>query len=528
VPGGLPTPTPTPGGTLFGANVIGFSFLLTTLLWLPVIFAIAIAIYPDPRGRYRSQFLVAAFFANFANLWLALIAYFQFALFTGGFQFEERLPWLPAFGITYHLGLDGLGMAYLLLATLVGMASVLASAHLRERVREYLCLLLVAQASVNGVIFARDLFVLVLFWGAGLVPLVVLVRGWGGPQRARAAQRLLVYGTVGTLLLLAAGLFLYASAGGGSFDLDYLLKASPPPRLAVAGGVLVILAAATRLPLVPFQGWVRDTLSEAPPGVAITVAGAFLPLGGYLLLRVLIAGDHDGSRLLAPFLALLGGGTCAWCGLKAVTSSEIRRIAAYIAMVPSGVTAVGAAGLTALSENGAALELLSGGLAAALVVAAAWTLGQRAPAGTLDAAAGIGLRAPRLGWGVVLAGLAVIGVPGFASFLAELMALFGAFRTQPVAAFTALAGILLTAWAVALLVHRVAFGAPGPDLPARLPDATLSEFWALALLVGALLWFGLVPSGPKLGGLPLFDPGIVNVVNGAVGDIVSPYVGAGG
>ena len=487
--------------------------------------AVAIAVWPDPRARLRSAFINAAFFTNAGMAALVFIGYIQFTLFTGGLQFEERLPWVPADGISYHLGLDGIGAGFLLSGTIGGLVAILASTGIRDRIRTYLVLVLLAQGALNGILFARDLFVLVLFWTVSAVPVSLLVWGWGGPHGPRAARRFLLYALSGAALLLAGVLLLYTGAGGVSFDLDHIGKALPAPRLEVAAGILLILAAATRLPIVPLHGWARDILAEAPPGVAVLVAVELMRTGGYLLVRVVVGVDHDGARLLAPFLAAGGGATCAWAALKALRSTGIRPFAANLALIPGGVAAVACAGLTPLALDGAVLELIGGGLAGALIVLACAYLAERAPAPDLAGAAGLGQRTPRLAWALVLGALAVLGVPGFLTFLGQFMSASGAFRAQPAGVILALVGLVVAGAAAARLLHRLVFGAVAIEVPARVRDLALSEFWALAILAGALIWFGVLPNGPKLAGVPLFDPGIVNVVNGAVGDLIAPYIG---
>src|SRR5205807_2435350 len=142
------------------------------------------------RNLQSRLFLGLAFWTSAVGAFLTLIGYQQFQAFTSGLQFEERLPWLPSIGVSYHLGVDGIGMSLLLLNSVIGISAVLASWDVRERAREYFALLLLAQAAVNGVVVARDLFVLTLFWTAASVPLAFLVAGWGSARRGTAAGRL--------------------------------------------------------------------------------------------------------------------------------------------------------------------------------------------------------------------------------------------------------------------------------------------------------------------------------------------------
>lgn len=516
-----PSPSPTPA--TFGSNVVGFSFLLSLLVWGPAVMAVVVALTPNPRGRYERWFLGLTFWTSAGVLALTLIAYQQFQVFTTGVQFEEKLPWVPALGVSYHLGVDGIGISVLLLSALIGVCAVLASWDVRERPRSYFVLFLLVESAVNGAVVARDFFVLLLFWSAAAVPLALLVWGWVARGRgAGAAWRLLAYWGLGSAALLVAGLLLYGAAGGTDFDLDTLTKATPSGRVQVVVGILLIVAAASRLPLVPLHGWARELLSEAPPGVAVLVAGAVSRLGGYLLIRVLAAGEHDGSRVLAPIIATLAGLTVGYAALAAFRSTDLRRLAAYLALIPGGLTALGVAGLTPLAIEGAVLSIFAGGVAAALVVGAATSLAERAQTRSLVLAAGLAGRSPKLAWLLLAGSLAILGLPFMATFPAALMVFLGSFRNQPGGAFVVALGLVLAAAAVAWTLHRVLFGAPNPDAPAP-GDASLPDAWYLGILVGTLLWVGLVPGGPKLFGVPLFDPGLVNVVNSATADLSSPY-----
>lgn len=517
-----PTPAASPTPATFGANVIGFSFLLSLLVWGPAVMALVAAIVPESRVGQTRSYLGIAFWTNIGAAALVIIGYVQFQAYTSGLQFEERLPWLPTLGITYHLGVDGIGMALLLLNTVIGLAAVLASWDIRERGKAYIVLLLLTQAAVNGVVVARDLFVLLLFWAASAIPVAVLVAGWAGRRRSAIASRLLAYWGLGTAALLAGILLLYSAAGSSDFDLDTLSKVAPTPRVQLIVGVLFALAGLTRLPLVPFHSWARDVWAEAPAGVVVLVAGSVSRLGGYVLVRLLAGMVHDAAHALAPFLGALAALTVVYAVLAALSTNDVRRLAAYLALIPGGVTVLGVAGLTPLSLDGTVMLLFAGGVAAALVAGAAATLTERAQARSLSLAAGLAGRVPKLSWLLLVGGLAVLGMPFLATFASGLMVFMGSFRNQPGAAFVVVAGLVVGAAAVARLMHRVLFGAPNPDAPAP-TDASLANSWYLGILVGALIWVGVVPGGLKLLGVTILDPGLVNVVNTSTADLASSY-----
>jgi proton-translocating NADH-quinone oxidoreductase chain M len=517
--------SPSPAPAVPGAGIFSSPLLLSLTVWIPVAVAVAIAAMPNPRGRYDTLMKQIAFFTNLGMMFVLGIAYNQFQSFLPTLQYEEKVPWLQAVGVTYHLGVDGPGMTMLILSGLIGIVSVLASLGIRERVRSYFCLLLLAQATVNGAIVARDMFVLILFWGAAAIPLAMLVIGWGGPRRYPAAWRLLGYWGLGTAALVLGTMTLYAASGTGSFDMDVLLKASISPRAQFAVGLLMLVAAATRLPLFPLHGWARDVYSEAPVGVTVIVAGSASRLGAYLLLRTLVGAEPSAAHLLSPLLAALAAVTVGYGALVALRALDLRQAAAYLALIPGGVTALALAALQPLSIAGAVLSLFAGGLAAAFIVGVCATLSERAQSRSLQVLAGLAPRMPILTWLMIMAGLAVLGVPLLATFTSELMTFFGSFKTQPIGAFAVAAGLAVAAVALASLWRRVLFSSPNPDAPG-VSDASLGETWYLALLAGGLLWVGLFPGGPKLPGTdsPLFDQGLVNVMAAGISDIASPYV----
>ena len=517
------SPTPAPV-TVPGSGIFQSSLLLSLLIWAPVLVAVVIAVLPNPRGRFDTLMKQIAFFTNIGMLFVLWIAYNQFENFLSTVQYEENVPWLTRIGAVYHLGIDGPGIVMLILSGLIGLASILASWGIRERVRSYFCLLLISEACINGAVVAHDMFVLLLFWGASTIPLALLVLGWGGPRRESAAWRLVGYWGLGTVALLVATLVLYSAAGANSFDMDVILKAPVSPRIQLVAGLALIVAAATRLPLFPFQGWVRDVYSQAPIGVCVVVAGSASRLGAYVLLRVLIAAEPIGAQLLSPLLALLAAATVIYAGLVVLRMNDLRRVSAYLSMVPGGITVLGLAALSPLAIGGSVLSLFSGGLAAALIVGVFATLAERAQTGSLHVLKGLAPRMPSLTWITLFSVLGLLGLPLMASFPAEEMTFFGAVKNQPLAAFAVAGGLAIVAAALVVILHRVLFGTPNPDAPG-VSDASSGEKWFLGILAGGLLWVGMFPGGPKLPGTdtPIFDPGLVNSMAAGITEMAAPY-----
>lgn len=514
-----PTPPPAPGAGLFPQP-----FLLSLFIWVPVAVAVLLALFPNPRGRYDQLIRQVAFFTNLVLLGLMFIGYNQFENFLPTMQYEEKVPWLPAIGVTYHLGVDGPGLVMLILAGLASVICVIASWGVRERVRSYFSLLLLAQASVTGAIVSRDMFVFVLFWGASIVPIALLVAGWGGPRRIAAAWRLVGYWGLGTGALAIGVLALYAASGGQSFDMDSLLKTTLSPRIQIGVSLAMIVAGATRLPLFPLHGWARDVLAESPAGVVVVVATAASRLGAFLMVRTILGGMPVAAHIMSPLLAALAALTVGYAGLAALRAPDVRHVGAHLALVPGGVTVLAIAAVSPLGIAGAVLSLFTGGLAAALIAGVCATLSERAQTRSMAVLGGLAPRMPNVAWLLTIAALALLGVPILASFTANVMTFFGAFKTQPIGAFAVAAGLVVTGVALAVLLSKVLFGAPVADSPG-VSDASLGETWYLGILAGALLWVGLFPGGPKIPGteVPLFDPGLITQMSAGISDMASSY-----
>jgi NADH:ubiquinone oxidoreductase subunit 4 (subunit M) len=321
-------------------------------------------------------------------------------------------------------------------------------------------------------------------------------------------------------------LLLYAGTGGAGFDLDTLDKAHLTLPAQMAVGVAVLVAAACFLGIAPLHGGLRTALSEAPVGVAVQLAGIVSRLGALLLLRLLLVANSGAALKLGSALSGLAVATAIYAGVLALAqlraSGDVRRLGALLALLPGAVTLLAIAGESPLAFDGAIFTIFTGGLAAALLVGGLATASDRAESRSLQALGGAGVRAPVLTWLLVLGALGVLGFPGFGSYLGALMTFFGSIRNEPGGTFGVLAGLILGAAALAGLLWRVAFGPPPPDAQ-PVSEATIPERWYLAGLATALIWVGVVPSGPKVAGVPILDPGFVNVMNASTSDQAAPY-----
>ena len=290
--------------------------ILSVITFLPLLGALIIAFLPRERPDLaRWTALGAALLTWLFSLGL-LVGYLPGDQ-TGGFQFIEQVDWIPAFGIQYKLGVDGLSLVLVVLTTTLSWISILASfGPIKERVKEYMVSFLILEVGMIGVFLSLDLFLFYIFWEVVLVPMYLIIGIWGGPRRIYATLKFVLYTLVGSLLMLVAILataFAYADGHGGSFvnafDFislrDYAATAGFSNTLQLLAFAAFFLAFAIKVPMFPFHTWLPDAHVEAPTAGSVILAGVLLKLGGYGFIRFALPLFPDAARTYAPLIIVL-------------------------------------------------------------------------------------------------------------------------------------------------------------------------------------------------------------------------------
>jgi NADH-quinone oxidoreductase subunit M len=455
------------------------------------------------------------------ELLLALWVWLRFAPDAGradgndGFQLVERAVWVRTIGAEWYLGVDGVSVALVVLAAALGLVSLALGRPGERRTDAYHAAHALLVTGVVAALVALDLVVLFAAWQIVLVALVMLVGGWGGTRSAHAAAKIATYGAVGSAAMLAAFVAL-SRASGKTFLVDgaavaHTLSipelartsfASKAPILGVpfveAAWVLLFVAVAIATPIVPLHGWLPEALEEAPPAVAVLVAGAVVALGPYVLVRVGLGAMPEGARWASASLAALGVLSVAYGGLCAMAQRDLRRFAAYASIAGSGACVFGVGALTSQGIAGAVAGLFAHGVAAALVLGVACAIEARVGTCRLERLGGLGEETPALA-AALGAGLAVsLGAPPLAGFWGPLLALLGGFARHPVLAAVMALALVASAAAHLRVARMVIAGRVDPawrsserlkPFAGRLPDASARELAVLvplALLAVAL------------------------------------------
>jgi len=467
--------------------------LLSAMVWVPAIAAIALLFFPARtdlhRGRIRS-FVLAT---TGVVLGLGVVMWYGFRDQTGTYAYEETRGWLPSIGSSYHLGVDGVSMPLLLLSAFLFVFAVLASTRVREQPKEYFVLLLILETGVNGVFASLDYLLFFLFWQLQAVPMFLLIARFGGPRRLKAAWKFLAVDLAGSALLLLAILILYFKAPVRTFDIVTLHDVTLPAALATMICWLFFIAFAVRLPVLPFHTGFIDAQAQAPAPIGLVLTGLTVKLGGYGIIRVNVGEFQDAWHKIVGAVVVIAVVTVLWAAIAALAQDDLRRLIGYIVMSHMGLVLLGAASAAPVAVNGAVLLMLADGLTAALLVLLAAAIIERANTSSIAAMGGI---AGRMGRGAalwVLAALAAIGFPGLAGFIGQLLIVLGAYPSHRIATPLAVLGILLVSGAMIWAVQRILFG-PLPERHGRIRDLGTLELANGVGLISLIVLLGVLPA----------------------------------
>jgi NADH-quinone oxidoreductase subunit M len=420
-------------------------------------------------------------------------------------------PWMPRFGIGFHLVMDGLSLLLITLTVLLGFMAISSSwTEINSRQGFFFFNLLACLAGTVGVFLAVDLFLFFFFWELMIIPMYFLISIWGHEHRTYAAVKFFIFTQVSSLLMLTAIIALvlirHDKAGSYSFDYFDLLDTAMEPEAAFWLMLGFFVAFTVKLPAVPFHTWLPDAHTQAPTGGSVILAGVMLKTGAYGLLRFVIPLFPDAAHRFAPVAMTLGVASVLYAAVMAFAQSDLKRLIAYTSVSHMGFIVLGVFSWNLFALQGSVITMLAHGISAAALFMIAGALQERLHTREMGKMGGLWTVVPGLSVLTLFFSLASLGLPGLANFIGEFLVLQGAFSVNGV--LTAVAAlVLILAPVYALIVMQKAFYGP-LHWSAPLPDAGRREWASLGLLVLIAVWLGLGPQAV----LNISDPAVKNAM----------------
>ena len=422
-------------------------------------------------------------------------------------QFEERVAWLPAYGISYHLGVDGLSLWLVILTTFLTPISLLASwSSIETRVREFGLFMLLLEAGMVGVFVSLDLFLFYVFWEAMLIPMYFLIGIWGHERRIYAAVKFFLYTFAGSVLMLVAFLVLYR--GRGTFDIAALARTPVDPPLQMWLFAACALAFAIKVPMWPFHTWLPDAHVEAPTAGSVILAGVLLKMGGYGFLRLAIPLFPDAAFRFAPVIGVLAVIGIVYGALVSLVQPDMKKLVAYSSVSHLGFVMLGIAAFTTAGLVGSVYQMLNHGVSTGALFLLVGMLYDRRHTRLISEFGGIKIVMPWFSALALLICLSSIGVPGFNGFVGEFLILMGSWPWSVTLTVLASLGVVLAAGYVLWMVQRVFYGEVTNAKNQALRDLSPREAAVLLPLVALAIFMGVAS--------PLFTRTIEPSVDGLI------------
>jgi len=484
--------------------------LLSLIVFVPAVGAVVLMFL---RNDHAVRW--AALGATVLDFVLAIAMLAGFDTTTYAMQFTEKRPWVPALGITYALGIDGISALFVFLTALLGWICVLASwVAIDHKVKEFMISLLAMQALMLGVFCALDLFLFYVFWEAMLIPMYVIIGVWGGDGRVYAAFKFFLYTLAGSVLFLIGVIVLYLH--GGTFDILALMAQDLPFRVQSWLFFAFLIAFAVKVPMVPVHTWLPDAHVQAPTAGSIILAAVLLKMGAYGFLRFSLPMLPTASVHYSTLMLVLSAFAIVYGGLLALAQDDLKKLVAYSSISHMGFVTFGIFALNLRGIEGGILQMFNHGVTTGALFLLVGLIYERTHTRSIADYGGLMKSAPVYATFLALFTLSSMALPGTNSFVGELLVLSGGFAANLAIGAVAVLGALLGAAYLLGMYRKVALGPPSVGERFKIYDLNARELAAIVPLAVLVLWVGLYPK-PFLG-----------IVDASVKHLLAQVLGKGG
>ncbi|MFC2074911.1 NADH-quinone oxidoreductase subunit M [Bdellovibrionota bacterium] len=473
--------------------------LLSTVVFLPLAgLALLLLIPKEKTGLIKWTGLGVSILTFLTSLLL----FTRFDASTAGMQFVEKASWIPQYGISYYLGIDGISLLLILLTTfLMPLALIGSWTSITKHVKGFFCINLLLLTGMVGVFAAVDMILFYVFWEVTLIPMYFIIGMWGGKRRIYATMKFVLYTMIGSLLMLVAIIALVwfhkQEFGFYATALSNLLSVSVPvganffnPQMLLF--LAFLLAFLIKVPMFPFHTWLPDAHVEAPTAGSVILAGVLLKMGTYGLVRFAMPLFPDALSVMTPLLLILSVIGIVYGALVAWVQPDIKKLVAYSSVSHLGFCTVGLLALNSMGVTGSLYQMISHGLTTGALFLIVGVLYERKHTRMIADLGGLSKELPWFAVAFMIVMLGSVGLPGTSGFVGEFLVLIGLFQTHPIYAVIAVSGVVLGAVYMLSAYQRLMFGKYNPG-KAKSKDLNLREKLIFIPLIIVILWMGIKP-----------------------------------
>ncbi len=473
--------------------------ILSILIYLPLICAGMITLMRSNNADESA--LVernVKFVALFGSIFVFAFSVFMMNNYDNnaeGFQFVEKYTWFAKSGISFHLGVDGISILFVLLSAALTPVCILASWNsIKKRVKEYMIAFLILESFMIGTFCALDTILFYVFFEAVLIPMFLIIGIWGGPRRVYASYKFFLYTLLGSVLMLIALLALYIQTG--STDVTFLSNPQNIVGFEMQKWLWLAFFAsfAVKMPMWPVHTWLPDAHVEAPTAGSVILAGVLLKMGGYGLLRFSLPILPDASLYFAPFVLVLSVIAIIYASLVALVQDDMKKLIAYSSVAHMGFVTLGIFSFTRQGIDGAMFQMISHGIISSALFLCVGVVYDRLHTREISRYGGLVKNMPKYATLFMVFMLGSVGLPGTSGFVGEFLTLLGAFKANTIIAVFATTGVVFGAAYMLVLYRRVIFGPQVNKDAAEMKDLNVIEKTTLIPLALLVLYFGVFPN----------------------------------
>jgi NADH-quinone oxidoreductase subunit M len=466
--------------------------ILSTVTFLPLVGVVLILFVRDDTDSARRNIRAIALWTTVVTFLVSLLIWAGFNTGEPGFQMVEKREWLGS-GISYHMGVDGISMLFVILTTFLMPISILASwESVQKRVKDYMIAFLLLETLMVGVFCALDIVLFYVFFEGGLIPMFLIIGVWGGQRRVYASFKFFLYTLAGSVLMLLAIMAMYWQAG--TTDITQLLTYRFPPGMQHWLWFAFLASFAVKLPMWPVHTWLPDAHVEAPTAGSVILAAILLKMGGYGFLRFSLPMFPVASADFAPFIFTLSVVAIVYTSLVALMQEDMKKLIAYSSVAHMGYVTMGIFAMNAEGIQGALFQMLSHGLVSGALFLCVGVVYDRMHTREIAAYGGLVNNMPKYAVAFMVFTMANVGLPGTTGFIGEFLTLLGAFKVNTWVALFATTGVILSACYALWLYRRVIFGALTKENLKGLLDLSLREKALLYPLIALIIFYGVYPA----------------------------------